>query len=292
MRAACSWIIHRCCGRFYVASPRAVQTMMNEENQPLIKTGRKSVVPTSTGSHTLHKTVYALIYSEDTKEIEEAYAFLRKLWALLLFQFSAILFIASPFTFLDPVKDIVGSNNEIFEMITCLGIFLSFVLALTKGTVYPNAHISMISLTIFVGLEMGLSFSQKSWGTNALLAIGQATSGFAMILGMLQFEVSWFTYPMAGGICFLMGCLWTLVQVETGVTWKVAAIVSFLGWLFTLQVLFCCHHITKHVAPDEYILGTLFILAPEALVCLNSKKRHPDEEDSDKDQYGGIITSP
>ena len=47
----------------------------------------------------------------------------------------------------------------------------------------------MISLTIFVGIEMGLSFSQKSWGENALLAIGQATSGFAMILGMLQFKV-------------------------------------------------------------------------------------------------------
>ena len=108
--------------------------MKDDENQPLIKAGRKGVVPTSTGSHTLHNTVYTLISSDDPEEIDEAYEFLRKLWALLLFQFSAILFIACPFTFIDPIKNIVGSYNEIFEMITFVGIFSSFALALTKGT--------------------------------------------------------------------------------------------------------------------------------------------------------------
>jgi hypothetical protein len=46
--------------------------------------------------------------------------------------------------------------------------------------------------------------------------------------------------------------------------------------------LLSCNQITKHVASNEIVLATLFILVPEALVFLQSKKRHPQDQDYDE----------
>jgi len=82
------------------------------------------------------------------------------------------------------------------------------------------------------------------------------------------------------------------------VSWRIAAVVSLGGW-YTMVVSVCCEVVTKHVGPEEYILGTLFILCPEALPFLASTEQHPtdasgggDETETERTeeqyQYGAI----
>lgn len=168
-------------------------------------------------------------------------------------------------------------------------------LAITKGAIFPMTHVALVSLTLFVGLEMGLTFAGASWGRCGLIALGQATSNFAVILSVLQFDkqsLLWLDYTTAAVLCLCLSGLWTVVQAEIGISWKIAAAVSLGGWGFTLMVLFCCSIISKHVGPEEYILAVLFILFPEALLFLPghddpSKETETKEETVSATVYGG-----
>lgn len=265
------------------------------EIEPLVNKKEDAVVATSTGG-TLHRTVHALLESPRREDNDEGHVFLRRLWALLVFQYSAILFVASPFALIDPFRQTIERYHGVLEVVAFGGIILSLCLAITKGAIFPYAHVALVSLTVFVALEMGLTFANASWGPSGLVALGQAATSFAVILSVLQFDIGslqWLTYPAAALICLCLSGLWMVVQAEIGVSWSVAAAVSLGGWAFTLMVLGCCSYITKHVAPEEYILAVLFILCPEALLFLASKERHPGdgneiEEKKKKEQYGGV----
>lgn len=242
--------------------------MTNEEERPLI----------AGDSEESRRTVLSLLAEETSSDddIEKGMVFLRRLWALLLLQYGTILFFASPFGLIESFRDAVEPYHGVMEAISIVGIVLSIGLAITRGQLYPYAHVALVSLTIFVALELGLTFARASWGKCGLIAIGQATTSFGIILALLQFDsrsLIWLTYPTAALLCLFLSGIWTIVQAETGVSWTVAAAISLGGWGFALLTLLCCYQITKHIAPDEYVLATLFILVPEALLCLQRKKR-------------------
>ncbi|KAL7550063.1 hypothetical protein ACHAWF_013298 [Thalassiosira exigua] len=249
------------------------------EQAPLLEDD--NVVATSTGTMHECRTVHALLESSDKGDQEVADIFLRRLWALLVFQYGIILFIASPFALIDSFRHTIAPYHEVLEIVAFTGIALSLCLAITKGATYPYPYVALVSLTLFVALEMGLTFAHASWGPCGLVALGQASTSFAVILSVLQFDsrsLMWLSYPTAALMCLFLSGLWSVILAEVGLSWSIAAAVSLGGWAFALMVLFCCSVICKHVAPEEYILAVLFILCPEALLCLASKERHPSEE--------------
>jgi hypothetical protein len=101
------------------------------------------------------------------------------------------------------------------------------------------------------------------------------------MLSLFQFptkSLKWLTYPAAAIICLVLSGFWMLVLFESGASIRVAAGVGLGGWAFAMLNLLCFPHVTKQVGPKEYVLATLLILCPEALVFLASSKRHPKEE--------------
>jgi hypothetical protein len=205
-----------------------------------------------------------------------------------------ILVLASPFSLINSFREAVESMHGVLEIVAIVGIAGSMGLALAKGIMYPFAQVSLVSLTIFVGLELGLSFAGASRGRYGLMAVGQATSCFTVVLVLLQFDIrstKWLTYPAAALVCLALSGVWMLVLLEIGATWKVAVGVGLGAWAFSVNITICSMYIAKHVAPDEYILGVLFILCPEALLCLSSSSRHPKPSPAESEgvkEYGGV----
>ena len=264
----------------------------NEEDKPLIAGGNDVVIATSAQGAPLEPTVHALLNSEDDAIGEQGMVFMRRCFALLVMQYSSILVIASPFALIQAFQEAIHPFHNWLEAIAIVGIISSLVLAVTKGAIYPFARVSLVSLTLSVALELGLSFAGASWGKYGLIAVGQATTSFAIMLSLFQFptkSLKWLTFPAAAIICLVLSGLWILVLFETGASIRVAAGVGLGGWAFAMLNLFCFPHVTKQVGPEEYILATLFILCPEALVFLSSSKRHPKEEtNAESTDYGTV----
>jgi hypothetical protein len=235
------------------------------------------------------KTVHALLDSASDTEVEQGMVFLRRVFALLVIQYSAVLMIASPFAFIEVFKDIIHPYHTIMEMVGIAGIIASLVLAVTRGAIYPFATVAIISLTLSVGLELGLSFANASWGRYGLMAVGQATTSFAIILSILQFPTKslvWFTYPAAAIVSLLLASLWMVVLFETGLSLKTATFIGLGGWAFCVINVLCVPPVSHQVTRHEYILATLFILCPEALPFLATNKRHPKEDETEAPPTG------
>jgi len=268
--------------------------VMKSEDEPLLDGKADVVIATSTTGGSLEMTVHALLESDKENEVEQGMVFIRRVFGLLVLQYITILFISAPFTIIEAFKNCIHPYHNILEVIAVAGIVASLSLAILKGTVYPFARIALASLTLFVALELGLSFSAASWGNCGLIAVAQATTSFAVILALLQFEtrdLEWLSYTAAGGVCLFLSGLWMVILVEIGVKFFVAVAIGMGGWAFALINLYCCHTITKSVAPNEVILATLFILVPEALLFAGSKNRHPKDKDGKAPtDYGGVGT--
>ena len=231
----------------------------------------------------LELTVDAMLESDDQVHVERGMVFMRRVFALLVLQYLTILLVASPFTFVESFQvRIIHPYHNALEAVAVIGIVSSLVLAVFKGTTYPWARVALVGLTLSVALELGLSFATASWGRCGIVAVGQATTSFAVILALLQFEtesLAWLDYFGAAIVCLVVSSLWMVGLMELGARTTVAVSILLGGWAFALINLYCCHHIAEQVAPEEYILATLFILVPEALVFLASKKRHPMQEE-------------
>jgi len=220
--------------------------------------------------------------------------FLRRVFALLVMQYTTVLVVASPFALIQAFQKAIHPYHNILECAAIAGIVASILLAITKGAIYPFARIALVSLTLSVALELGLSFAGASWGRYGLIAVGQATTSFAIMLALFQFDtksLKWLTFPVAVVVCLVLSGVWIVVLFESGLSFKIAAAVGLGGWAFCMLNLFCVPHITKHVGPEEFILATLFILIPEALVCLASKQRHPDEEENGVSSDCGAVSN-
>ena len=255
-----------------------------------------SVVATSikNPSPAVMPTVHALLESSNHDQIEQGMVFLRRVFALLVLQYGTILFVASPFAMIGTFQQHVAHPyHNTLEAVAVTGIVGSLLLALCKGATYPYARVALVCLTLSVALELGLSFAEASWGRYGLIAVGQATTSFAVILALFQFDsksLEWLTYPAAAMVCLLLSGIWMAVLVESGLRPTLALAVGLGSWAFAIVNLLSCKQITKHVASNEIVLATLFILVPEALVFLQSKKRHPAAE-KEEDEGGGIATS-
>ncbi|CAB9500739.1 expressed unknown protein [Seminavis robusta] len=248
------------------------------------KSRRRSTVKATSTQGPLQETAYALLESDDIENVKIGLVYLRRVWALTFMQYASIFIIASPFALLESVKATVEAYHFALEVVAVAGIIGSFSVALWKGPMFPFAHIALVSLTISVGLEIGISLATSSWGEVGLLAIGQATTNFALILAIIQFDahsLKHFTYPVASLICLLFSLCWMIIMVEEGQSWKMAGYVGLGGWAFTMMNVVCSWYVSKEVAPEEYILAVLFMLFPEALLCLASKERHPDEDEEE-----------
>jgi len=237
-----------------------------------------SVVATSieSPSPAMMPTVHALLESSNRDQIEQGMVFLRKVFALLVLQYGTILFVASPFAMIGTFQQHVAHTyHNTLEAVAVTGIVGSLLLALCKGATYPYARVALICLTLSVALELGLSFAEASWGRYGLIAVGQATTSFAVMLALFQFDsksLEWLTYPTAAMVCLLLSGIWMAVLVESGLKTALAVAVGLGSWAFAIVNLLSCKQITKHVASNEIVLATLFILVPEALVFLQSKK--------------------
>lgn len=255
-------------------------TSSNEQDHLLptkAATSSDLVIATSIGGTSPEPTVHALFHSNDKTD---AVTFLRQVFALLVFQYSTVLVVASPFALIEDFKDLVHPHHHALLLIAVGGMVASILLALTMGAVYPWSRIVIVTLTISVAVELGLTFSEKSWGDCGLLAVTQATVSFAMILALLQFTVPiQHTMSTAAIFCIFIGGIWSVVLHEAGLRWGVAVAVSLGGFVFTMLNLSSVFNLCKLVAPGEYVFTTLFILFPQAVLCLSiSKKRRVHSE--------------
>ena len=214
----------------------------SQEEVFLLSASKDVVVATSAKGAPREKTVHALLNSAHDTETEQGMVFLRRVFALLVMQYSAVLMIASPFALIDAFKDYIHPYHTILEVVAIAGIVSSLVLAVTRGAIYPFATVAIVSLTLSVGLELGLSFANASWGRYGLMAVGQSTTSFSVILSILQFPTKslvWFTYPTAAVVCLLLASLWIVVLFETGLSLKIATYIGLGGWTFCMINVVC-----------------------------------------------------
>jgi hypothetical protein len=206
-------------------------------------------------------------------------AFLRKVWALLVFQYTTVLVLTSPFAFIYSFQEILHPLHTILEGIANAGgIAGTLVLGASKGTVYPFAQICLLSITFFVALNLGLTFATASWATEGFVALGQATTPPPVspsFWPLLHFDLKWLNYPTAAGLCLILAGMWSMVLVEAGVDWRISVAIAAGAWAFVLTMLFSSYTVSHYVSPHEYILAALFILVPEALLCLAGQNRRP-----------------
>lgn len=200
----------------------------------------------------------------------------------------------SPFALIRAFQEAIHPFHKSLETVAIVGIISSLVLAAFKGAIYPFARVSLVSLTLSVALELGLSFAGASWGKYGLVAVGKATTSFAIMLSLFQFptkSLKWLTYPAAAIICLVLSGLWMLVLFESGASIRVMAGVGLGDWAFAMLNLLCFPHVTKQVGPERVCIGDTFYLCPEALVFLASSKRHPKEETEASDSTADYGTT-
>jgi hypothetical protein len=256
-----------------VSSPTTNNTRRNRRHSTF-------VVATSVRNGTVTKTTAVERYSDDTTEQIQSLWFHQRLYASLVLQYTSILIMASPFALIIEVQQYLldhESLNSALEIVAISGIIITMAAAICIGSKYPYAHICLVSITIFVGLEMGLSFASTPI---MYIAIGQATTSFALLLAIMQFHFKWLDYPMAVILCFIAASFWMMILLETNnYSLVTSLIICGGGFVFVCMVLCASYHVEHFVGPDEYVLATLFILCPEALLCIggSSKRNIPDE---------------
>lgn len=237
------------------------------------------IVATSVKNGPVTKTAAGTRRSVDQDEQQQSLLFHQRVFALLVLQYTFILILSSPMALLKGIQTFLHDRTTlrtVVEWIAVSGIVLTIFTAVCCGSRYPFAHICLGAITIFVGLELGLSFAETP---GLYVAIGQATTSFALLLALMQLDLESSAYPMAVGLCLVAAGLWTMILVGVGryTVWTCLAI-SGTGFGFVCIVLCASYHVEHFVAPDEYVLATLFILCPEALLCMpgSSKRTIPD----------------
>ncbi|MGK3746482.1 MAG: hypothetical protein ACI90V_013344 [Bacillariaceae sp.] len=249
------------------------------------------VLPTSIKDGRVSKTAAVDRHSTDDEDIQKSMLFHKRVYGLLVLQYTTILIISSPLALLPNVQQYLSSVPLLHTVLECIaigGIISTMIVAILFGSKYPNSHVCLFSITIFVGLEMGLSFTNN---IGLYIAIGQATTSFALILAMQQFDFLWFDYPKAVGMSCIAALIWTLILIEQG---KYSIMTSFsigaMGFAFVCIVLCSSYTVEHHVSPEEYVLATLFILCPEALLCVGgAKKRRNVDADIIADEESDLF---
>lgn len=253
------------------------------------------VVSTSVPHAQVSKTANLQRASSNVEEVAASTLFHKRVFGMLVLQYSTILFLASPFALLPSVQYAITQNHTLHTVLECIstgGIVATMVTAVLVGSKYPATQICLVCVTFFVALDMGISFADGSLGKAGFIAIAQATTSFALILALLQFDFEWLDYPAAYALSLLAVIVWISILLEVGdVTMLQAVGIGMGGFVFVCIVLMSSYTVEKHVAPDEHILATLFILCPEALMCIGSSERHVENPTTGNDEEGQLLVN-
>lgn len=236
------------------------------------------VIATSTGGTSPEPTVHVLMHSSNPDDANKAITFKNRVLALVVFQYTSVLIVASPFALIPAFQDIVHPHFHTLYITFFVIMVLSILLAITKGAMYPYSRIIVVTLTLSVAVELGLTFEEKSWGTYGMVAVGQATASFCILLALFQFEggsSTPFTFSADTLLCAGLAGIWTVILHEVGLRWSIACAVSLGGFVYCMLALLQFNTLCNLVAPSEYVFATLFILFPQAVWCLSKvTKRH------------------
>jgi hypothetical protein len=116
-----------------------------------------NVIPTSTvGTSTQWLTVHSLFGTKHPAQREKGVTFMRRFFALFVFQYSTALIIASPFALIEPFQNFMYPvHGRGIEVDTArLHMIGSILLAVAKGGVHPYSRIVIATLTISVAVQL------------------------------------------------------------------------------------------------------------------------------------------
>ena len=226
----------------------------------------------------IHKTVRALLDAEnDYAANERGLVFVRRVLSLLVLQYAAVLIILSPFCLLDSFQDFVRKPYIMIPLnvLSFFGLLFAIYLISVRGHIKWYARTALFTMTVCVAVALGVKLSILPWSTYALVAVGQATANFALLLAVSVFDsrdLQWFRPGMGPLLLLAVAFLWILVTRETGSSWLVAVAVPIAGWLYACNVIFALRKTTYHREPHDYLRATLFILGPPIPDCLLYKR--------------------
>lgn len=255
---------------------------------PEVPVSRRTGVP-------LHKTVRALLQSSDHQEQELGLTFVRKVFALLVLQYTAVLIIVSPFCLIDSFKRFISPWTIPLGIASFFGICFSVYLVVTRGKIMSVARISLFSMTFCFAIGLGLKLSVAPWSNYALVALGQATTNVALLHAVLQFDsqsLQWLNIRTGGLLCLTMTGLWILLMRESGSSWLISTAVPLGGWLYVLTVFKSVRTVVGHREPDDHIRAVIFILGPPIPTCLIPKPRTSRWETVRATHYLGVFRKP
>lgn len=226
----------------------------------------------------LDRTVAFLLKSPNPQDNDRAIQFLRKVLALLVLQYAAVLMIISPFCLIDDFKKAMSSFivSAIVATISFFGLVGSVILVARKGHEHVYARISLFSLTFFFAIALGAKLCLVSWSNYALIAVGQATANFALILAVLQFDSSslkWLSHKRVMLLSLAQSSMWILVFRELGESRLVSITVPLAGWLYAVSVIMNVRKAAQHREPHDFLQATIFILGPPIPTFLIPKRR-------------------
>lgn len=255
----------------------------NVQQQPLkpgapVGPGQEVPVSSRTGVP-LHKTVKAYLDSNDYSDNEKGMMFVRKVFALLVLEYAAVLMIISPFCLIDSVQQAVKPPfiNIALSAVSFFGLVFSVYLVATRGHQKWAARTGLFTCTFFVAVALGLKLSMvPKWSNYALIALGQATVNFAMLHAVTQFDsrhLQWLRHGTGILLCLAVSLLWILVLREAGCSWLVATTVPLGGWLYAVNITMSMRKTIHHREPHDYMRATIFILGPPIPSCIIPKRR-------------------
>jgi hypothetical protein len=243
-----------------------------------VRPGQEVPVSSRTGVP-LHKTVKAYLDSNDHNDNEKGMMFVRRVFALLVLEYAAVLMIVSPFCLIDTVQQAVKPPyiNITLSAISFFGLVFSVYLVATRGYQKWAARTGLFTCTFFVAMALGLKLSLvPKWSNYALIALGQATVNFAMLHAVTQFDsrhLQWLRHNTGFLICLAVSFLWMLVLREAGCSWLVSTTVPLGGWLYAVNIIMSMRKTIHHREPHDYLRATIFILGPPIPSFLIPKRR-------------------
>lgn len=265
-----------------------------QDEEPLVVDAEDVPVSARTGVP-LNKTVYAYLHSSNHEDNEKGIHFVRKVLALLVLQYATVLFIVSPFYLIGSFQRVIKPYQIFLSTVAFAGCVASVYWAFAKGHNKKDAKIALFSLTPCVALTLGVRFAGFSWANYVLVALGQATSNFALIHAILQFDTAslkWLNYKIIMLICLVVSGVWIVVMNEVGTSWFVSVAVGLGGWVYASNIVLSIRKVVLHREPDDHIRATIFILGPPIPDRLIPKHQYrgfsKEEEPQTRTNYGGV----
>jgi hypothetical protein len=242
----------------------------------------------------INKTVYAHLHSSSHEDNEKGMNFVRKVLALLVLLYATLLLIVSPFYLIGSFQRAIKPYKLFLSIIAFAGCVASVYWAFAKAHNRKDAKIALFSLTPCVAIGLGVKFAGYSWSDYVLVALGQATSNFAILHAILQFDTAslkWLNYKTVMLIFLVLSGLWIVVMNEAGTSWFDSAAVGLGGWVYAISIVINVRKMILHREPDDFIRATIFILGPPIPDRIFSKQQYQflkEEEPQTKTNYGGV----